>query len=58
MSGDRYTFCSSKLVLIFHTSCLHFGPYIFRKIFYLFIYLFIFVVTIFSKTNMGMYCNS
>jgi hypothetical protein len=33
MSGDRYTFCSSKLVLILHTPCSHFGPYIFRKIF-------------------------
>jgi hypothetical protein len=33
MSADRYTFCSSKLVLILHTPCSHFGPYIFRKIF-------------------------
>jgi hypothetical protein len=33
MSGDRYTFCSSKLVLILHTPYSHFGPYIFRKIF-------------------------
>jgi hypothetical protein len=33
MSGDRYTFCSSKIVLILHTPCSHFGPYIFRKIF-------------------------
>jgi hypothetical protein len=23
MSGDRYTFCSSKLVLILHTPCSH-----------------------------------
>jgi hypothetical protein len=33
MSSNRYTFCSSKLVLILHTPCSHFGPYIFRKIF-------------------------
>jgi hypothetical protein len=25
MSGDRYTFCSSKLVLILHTLCSQFG---------------------------------